>query len=378
MQFRNIWIFKTLTVGLGLAVGSVVAELLLWALGIPYFHKAHSAPSQFRFLKEKASGRFFYVNTPSSTITFQYDSNPRGYFKPGNVVDHVTNAWGFRGREFSSSKQPGTVRLLFLGDSFTFGEGVHFEDTFAEATARLLTQRLARESLKVESYNLGVGGYNTADELALLKSVEPNLRPDAVILCYVLNDAEPPLFQVDPLRGPIRNPRGAQVPEGLDEPLPPKTLLYQSRIAQLVWRYAKARELNRQTEAYYLSLYRPESEGWQVTRGALHELGAFCQREKVPLIVMVFPILHELSANYPFRAIHGMVAQEADAGGALVLDLFPSFQGKSAADLRVHLTDQHPNEKAHRIAAETLAAKLASFPAFLEMIGQPPIVRPLK
>ena len=311
------------------------------------------------------------MNAPSSTITFKYGSNPRGYFKPGNLVDHVTNTWGFRGGEFSTFERPGTVHLLFLGDSFTFGEGVHFEDTFAEVTARLLPQRLARENLKVESYNLGVGGYNTAQELFLLKSVGPQLRPDAVILCYVLNDAEPALLQIDPLRGPIRRRRDASVPEGLDEPVPPKTLLYRSRIAQLVWHYVKAQERSRQTEAYHLSLYSPDSKSWMATRGALHELATFCRREKIPLVVMLFPILYKLDADYPFRAIHGMVAQEAETDGALVLDLLPSFQGKRAADLWVYPTDQHPNEKAHRIAAEALVAKLASFREFLEKIGQP-------
>ncbi len=93
---------------------------------------------------------------------------------------------------------------------------------------------------------------------------------------------------------------------------------------------------------------------------------------------MVFPILHKLNASYPFRDIHGMVDQEAEAGGALALDLLPSFEGNSAPDLWVHPTDQHPNAKAHRIAAEALAAKLASFPAFLETIGQPASGSPSK
>jgi len=359
---------------MGLAVGLVVGEFALRALGIPFFHKAHSAPRQFRFLKDKATGEVFYVNTPSSTITFKYESNPRGYFKPGNVVDHVTNAWGFRGPDFSSHEEPGTVRLLFLGDSFTFGEGVHFEDTFAEVTAKLLPQLLGRENLKVKSYNLGVGGYNTTEELFLLKSMGLQLRPDAIVLCYVLNDAEPALFQIDPLRGPVRRRREAFVPEGLDEPLPPKTLFYRSHIAQVVWRYTKARERNRQTEAYYLSLYSPDAEGWRATRGALRELATYCQHEKIPVVVMVFPILDELNASYPFRAIHGMVAQQAETDGVVVLDLLPFFQGNRAADLWVHPTDQHPNEKAHHIAAEVLAAKLASFPEFIEKIVSRPTI----
>ncbi len=160
-----------------------------------------------------------------------------------------------------AAREPGTIRLLFLGDAFTFGEGVHFDDTFAEATARLLPQRLGRENLKVESCNLGVGGYNTADEVFLLKSIAPDLRPDAVILCYVLNDAEPSLFQVDPVRGPVRNPRGVQAAEGLDEPEPPQTLLYQSRVARLVWRIAKSLERTRQTRGRLSFTLQPGLQG---------------------------------------------------------------------------------------------------------------------
>ena len=38
-----------------------------------------------------------------------------------------------------------------------------------------------------------------------------------------------------------------------------------------------------------------------------------------------------------------------------VLDLFPAFQGQRERDLWVHPSDQHPNEKAHAIAARAMA-----------------------
>lgn len=371
MRFGNIWGFRAFALCLGLAVGLVAVEVLLRVLGVPHFHKAHTAPNQFRIFKNDSTGDFFYVNEPSSTITFEYESNPRGYFKPGNRVDHLTNSWGFRGPEFSAAKQPGTIRLLFLGDSFTFGEGVHFDDTFAQGTARLLPQRLGRENLRVESFNMGVGGYNTTEALFLLKSVGRTVRPDAVILCYVLNDAEPSLFQTDPVLGPVRRPREAQVPEGLDEPLPPKTLLYRLRTAQVVWRFARARQRSERTEAYYRSLYGANAWGWEASSRALDEAAALCRREKIPLIVMLFPMLYKLDGSYPYRAVHAMVAREAETDGAAVLDLLPAFEGKRADDLWVFPTDQHPNEKAHRMASEALVAKLASLPEFLEKVKQP-------
>ena len=105
------------------------------------------------------------------------------------------------------------MRLLFLGDSFTFGEGVHFEDTFPEVTSRLLADRWRGKNLIWQSYNLGVGGYNTTDELRLLKAMGLQFHPDAVIVCYVLNDAEPSLFEMGPSGTPVRTPRGGRFPK---------------------------------------------------------------------------------------------------------------------------------------------------------------------
>lgn len=363
MPPRKIYLIRAVIVSVGLVGGLVVAELALRTLGLPHFYKAHSAARQFRFLQDDSNGTTFYVNAPSTTITFKYESNPRGYFKTGNVVEHATNALGFRGREFSEPASTGNVRLLFLGDSFTFGEGVHFEDTFAEVTAKLLSQRL--HGPKVESFNLGVGGYNTVQELSLLKRAAPQIRPHAVILCYVLNDAEPPLFGEDPGKR-SRNPRETRVAEGLDEPTPPAIMLYRSRIAQAIWRYARSLQRNRETEKYYHSLYKENSPDWEAARRALQELAALCRQQNVPLVVMVFPMLYSLNEDYPFRALHHLVAQRAEANGAHVLDLLPAFEGKRATDLWVYPTDQHPNEKAHRIAAEALVEKLLSLPELRE------------
>ncbi|MGD0901198.1 MAG: SGNH/GDSL hydrolase family protein [Thermoguttaceae bacterium] len=366
----KLWSGRALAAGSGLTVAVVFAECLLWACGLPTFHKAHSAPRQFTFLKDNDSGQVFYVNVPSTTITFQYDSNPRGYFQPGNIVAHQTNSSGFRGPEFSPGKPRRTARLVFLGDSFTFGEGVHFHDTFAQATAEILAARFAGRNVVFESCNLAVGGYNTVDELFIFKKIGLRLHPDAVILCYVLNDAEPSLFEVDPLRGPLRRGREAEIAEGLDDPAPPDTLLYRLRTARLAWCAINNRARSRQTEAYYRALYRPDAKAWQEAQSALRELASVCEHEKVPLVVMLFPILHRLDAGHPFQDLYGAVMTAMEGRPALVLNLFPAFQGRSASDLWVHPTDQHPNEAAHRIAAEQLAEELAICPEFLKKVEE--------
>jgi len=114
---------------LSLAGGLLASEGFLYLMGLPREHRPHSHPPQFAPVP---GSDFLYVNLPSAHIRFQYDSDPRLYFGPGRTVDHSTNSFGFRGAEFTRAKPPGTIRILFLGDSFTFGEGVHDQATLPE------------------------------------------------------------------------------------------------------------------------------------------------------------------------------------------------------------------------------------------------------
>jgi hypothetical protein len=182
------WAKSALLIPLGLIAGLVLAEGVLRLADLPKFHEAHSSPAQFVVFSNDRTGEFFYTNTPLAPIEFVYDSNPRGYFEPGNVVRHATNSAGFRGPEFSEGKPSGTIRLVFIGDSFTFGEGVHFEDTFPEATTRLLQKEFADRSIGFESLNFGVGGYNTGQSLSLLRNLAMASRPDVVVLTFPARD----------------------------------------------------------------------------------------------------------------------------------------------------------------------------------------------
>lgn len=51
------------------------------------------------------------------------------------------NADGFRGPRLRPEKAPGVVRLLFLGDSSTFGWPYRYEDTYPDLVRQLLAQR---------------------------------------------------------------------------------------------------------------------------------------------------------------------------------------------------------------------------------------------
>src|SRR5262249_11595922 len=97
-----------------------------------------------------------------------------GWF--AGVPVHI-NSLGFRDtRNYDLRKGPRTVRVLVLGDSVTFGHGSLYERTYPFLVEQRLKQW--RSDVDWQVWNLGVPGYNTAQELAQLADVGKSFAPD--------------------------------------------------------------------------------------------------------------------------------------------------------------------------------------------------------
>ena len=93
-------------------------------------------------------------------------------------VSISTNNLGFRdSKEFVKEKGE-TYRILGLGDSITFGWGVEENNTYLSRLESVLESKLGR---KVETYNLGVWGYGTIQEVKVFQQFR-EYKPDLVIL----------------------------------------------------------------------------------------------------------------------------------------------------------------------------------------------------
>jgi lysophospholipase L1-like esterase len=122
--------------------------------------------------------------------------NYDGWF--AGVPVHI-NSLGFRDtREYALEKTPGVFRIIVLGDSVTFGHGSTYEHSYP----RLLEDRLKawRPAVDWQVWNLGVPGYNTAQELARLLRDGPRFQPDLVVVGFVQNDLFGDLTPPEPSR----------------------------------------------------------------------------------------------------------------------------------------------------------------------------------
>ncbi len=114
--------------------------------------------------------RIGYTLKPSEEIEMSFDT-------------FVANELGYR--TGPAAKAPGTFRVVFVGDSWTFGHGVGQDDSLPAAFERLARRHADPE---VEAWNLALPGYNAVNQLAAFWFFVEQLRPDAVVVCPGTND----------------------------------------------------------------------------------------------------------------------------------------------------------------------------------------------
>jgi hypothetical protein len=99
-----------------------------------------------------------------------------------------SNTLGFRAPP--PHKRPGTQRLLFVGDSWTFGMGVTAADAYPARVAELANQLRAGGGRRVEAWTLALPGWNTFNQVAAVEYFLDRLQPDVVIAAPTMNDVD--------------------------------------------------------------------------------------------------------------------------------------------------------------------------------------------
>jgi lysophospholipase L1-like esterase len=300
----------------------------------------------------------------------QYPDNPRDYFDDMGAYFSIRTDPSLH--QCEASVDSSRKQVLFLGDSFTRGLGVRTSDT--------VSSRLAFPGM--QRRNCAVSGRAIAGVLRDLNREKERRNPHIVIYGMVLNDLGPGDDQEAINLGlkhgfsPCRFKLTSDVSLGGDLDRLNDHIFFNSKEFQdyldarmerdfgvfrfllnarmVSWFYESRlqTEIAAHTDAWYRHCF---AEGDRL-ENALDLIGQM-KSQADHFIVMLWPLFVDLEA-YPFAEIHEQIRSKLAERDIEVLDLLSIFQGEDALDFAVHTLDRHPNEVAHKRAAQALKERL--------------------
>jgi len=153
-------IYKLIAIFGGIIVALILCEIFI---RVHSFSKVSSSSLVLDYKKET-----LFEHKPSITFTNKH----------GIKVRH--NSLGFIGEEIG--EKGNTFRILVIGDSLTSAVYLPKEERYVNRLGKMLEKR------GVETINGGVNGYNTWQELGILRTKGLVIKPDLVIVGICLND----------------------------------------------------------------------------------------------------------------------------------------------------------------------------------------------
>lgn len=237
-------------------------------------------------------------------------------------------------------------RILVVGDSFAWGDGVHSQDAFPFRLEQQLNTR--SHDRRFEVINWSHAGWGTRHQVNSLQGKLEDLDPDLIILGFVLNDPEP---------RQVRQRKAAQTQLDPRQPSPglSEFLFRHSRLYAFVWTRVENTRIRRELTAYFFSLF--DGETWRNCKWALGDLKRAASAHEIPLAMVIWPLFDTevFDDSYPYLELIAKAEKAAKGLRLPVLDLFDSYRGLDGRRLAlVPFTDSHPSELAHRIGADAI------------------------
>ncbi len=265
---------------------------------------------------------------------------------------------------YENPKSSETFRIGVIGDSFSFAPYMQFTDAFPKILERMLNLNVS--DLRGEVINYGVPAYSTSHEVAIVDKAI-NDDADVILLQITLNDPEIKPYR--PTGITVFNKFGSLESSGWV-----KSLLTYWRTANFVVTRIHNENTRRNYIEYFNDLFTPKSAAWTQFRSSMRALVRKARRSKKPIYAVVFPLFGmPMDDSYPFSACHERVAKLMRQLEVPMLDLFSTYKGIPVDRLQVMPgVDRHPNEIAHRMAAEAIYDWLSSS---LQVIPEALIIR---
>lgn len=248
---------------------------------------------------------------------------------------------------YNPNKPTGTYRIAVIGDSFTFAPFMQFTDTFPYKLEQML--KVSGSPRNVEVINYGVPAYSTSHEIDTTKQAIKE-GADLIILQITLNDPE------------IKAHRPSGLTENMKDRFGPLKLKGPMRKLAKHWKtlaFVLTRLHNSQTHQAYIDYFTGlfmEEKTWKPFTESMGELVSLAKTSNTPIVSVVFPLFGlPMDDKYPFYPIHTKVQELMTSLSVPILDVSDIYKGIPLEHLQVIPgVDRHPNEIAHRMAAEQI------------------------
>lgn len=258
----------------------------------------------------------------------------------------ISNGAGFNYRDvcdFPKRLADGQQRVCFFGDSFTFGHGIpRIEDRFSNRVAVELEKKRPGEFVVA---NLGDAGIDLHwIELQLTKLFEAGFQIDTAVYVICLNDIE------------TFHPRHATFYNDFSERVgAPKFFLFRDTyFFNLMYFRLRQSSVPEVTNYYEFVQEYYDGEPWQKMQLKLDQVAELCSDNDADFRIVIFPFLHNLGPEYPFRSAHQQIVDYCQNKTIPVVDLEPILSKHVEEGLIVSRFDAHPNERANELAAEAI------------------------
>lgn len=283
--------------------------------------------------------------------TNKFYSNYRGYFKKTALdqhnqiyytVDYNIDVDGYRIAPNTKKLQTSPTKkqsILMLGDSFVFGQGVKYADIYSTRLQKMLDAN----NYSIFVKNCGLSGRDLPAIAQIYDREEKRGDYSVIVYGFVLNDFVLPNFQ--DIQGDDLIDQDNNIPREYD------FVRAHSNIYNLIIYSLRKINLHKITIKAYLDIFRGEYA--QMRFKELRELNQEITSHNQKLVIMLFPLFYNLN-HYPFSEIHQKMEDFCKEEKIAFLDLLPHYTQFKTKDLWVHPVDHHPNDIAHKIAAEQL------------------------
>lgn len=271
----------------------------------------------------------------------------------GQTYHHViTNSVGMRSeRDYPKLRPAGRQRIVFLGDSYTAGDGVSNGDRFTD----LLERRFAH----LDALNFGLNGSGTDQQLLIYENIASEYEADAFVFCICVENIARNLYDCFPsydwreqLVAYRPKPFFKRTDAGLE--LCNTPVAKERRTADDLgdWR-CKFPYISGETDPY--AIYKdPEGEHWRTMKAILERL--INNVKGAPIFIVPMPMYnHYLGENDSVYMPRFQELADPD-NGIHLLDLLPTMKALPL-EIRRGLRfpdDPHYTARAHALVANVL------------------------